>query len=121
MIDHSQPRLAARPEPSDAVAIGKYLVSSAGCHACHGAQLTGGGGPPPGGSNITPVGIGGWSERDFVVALRTHRRPNGSAIDDAMPRAYGDMSDEDLARIYAYLRTVPPAGAKTANQQKAAP
>ena len=120
-IDHSQPRLAARPDPSDAVAIGKYLASSAGCHGCHGAQLTGGGGPPPGGSNITPVGIGGWSERDFMVALRTHRRPNGSAIDEAMPRAYGDMSDEDLARIYAYVRTVPPAGTKTANQQKATP
>ena len=66
----------------DAVGTGKYLMSSAGCHACHGAQLTGGAGPPPGGSNITPVGIGGWSERDFVVALRTHRRPNGSAIDE---------------------------------------
>ena len=103
------------------MATGKDLVSSAGCHACHGAQLTGGSGPPPGGSNITPVGIGGWSERDFVSALRTHRRPNGSAIDAAMPRAYGDMSDEDLARIYAFLRTVPPAGAKTANQQKMAP
>ena len=121
LIDHNQPRLLARPDPSDAVGTGKYLVSSAGCFACHGAQLTGGSGPPPGGANITPVGIGGWSERDFVVALRTHRRPNGSAIDAVMPRAYGDMADEDLARIYAFLRTVPPAGAKTANQQKAAP
>ena len=120
-IDHSQSRLAARPDPADAVAIGSYLASSAGCHGCHGAQLTGGGGPPPGGSNITPVGIGGWSERDFVVALRTHRRPNGSAIDEAMPRAYGEMSDDDLARIYVYVRSVPPAGTKTANQQKATP
>lgn len=117
-IDHSQPRLAGRPDPSNAVASGKYVVSSAGCYACHGAQLTGGSGPPPGGANITPVGIGGWSEHDFVAALRTHRRPDGSAIDEAMPRAYGEMSDEDLARIYAYLRTVPAAGAKTANQQK---
>jgi mono/diheme cytochrome c family protein len=121
MIDHSQPRLAARPDPLDAVAIGKYLAASAGCHGCHGAQLTGGGGPPPGGSNITPVGIGEWSERDFVAALRTHRRPNGSAIDEAMPRAYGDLSDQDLAALFAYLRSVPPAGAKTANQLKAAP
>jgi mono/diheme cytochrome c family protein len=120
-IDHTTSRLAARPDPSDAVAAGRYLVSSAGCQGCHGAQLTGGSGPPPGGANITPVGIGGWSERDFVAALRTHRRPNGSAIDETMPRAYGDMADEDLARIYAYLRTVPAAGTKTANQQKAAP
>ncbi len=115
-IDHGQPRLAARPNAADAVASGKYLVSTAGCYGCHAPQLTGGAGPPPGGSNITPVGIGTWSERDFITALRTHRRPNGSAINEAMPRAYGDMSDEDQARIFAYLRTVPPAGTKTANQ-----
>jgi mono/diheme cytochrome c family protein len=121
LIDHSQPRLLARPDPSDAAGTGKYLMASAGCHACHGAQLTGGSGPPPGGANLTPIGIGGWSEQDFVAALRTHRRPNGSAIDETMPRAYGEMADDDLARIYAYLRTVPPAGAKTASQQKAAP
>jgi mono/diheme cytochrome c family protein len=120
MIDHGQARLAARPNPDDAVATGKYLVSSGGCYGCHGPQLAGGSGPPPGGANITPVGIGTWSERDFVAALRTHRRPNGSTIDEAMPKAYGEMSDGDLARIYAYLRTVPPAGQKTANQDKPA-
>jgi mono/diheme cytochrome c family protein len=119
MIDHAQNRLASRPNPDDAAAVGKYLVSSGGCYGCHGPQLTGGAGPPPGGANITPVGIGGWSEQDFVTALRTHRRPNGSTIDEAMPRAYGQMADGDLARIYAYLRTVPAAGSKTANQQKA--
>lgn len=116
MIDHGQPRLAARPDPADVVASGRYLVSSAGCYACHGADLTGGLGPPPGGANITPIGIGTWSERDFLTALRTHQRPNGSAINAAMPRAYGEMSDEDLGRIYAYLQTVPAAGTKTANQ-----
>ena len=98
--DRSQP--AAARGASRPVGRGrdrKYLASSAGCHGCHGAQLTGGGGPPPGGSNITPVGIGGWSERDFMAALRTHRRPNGSVIDEAMPRAYGDMSDEDRQNL----------------------
>ncbi len=118
MIDHSQPRLAARPNPADAVSMGKYLVSSGGCYGCHNAQLTGGSGPPPGGANITPVGIGNWTERDFVVALRTHQRPNGSTIDAAMPRAYGEMTDADLGSIFAYLRTVPAAGTKTANQEK---
>jgi mono/diheme cytochrome c family protein len=121
MVDHGKSRLAARPDPANAAAIGKYLVESAGCYGCHRPQLTGGAGPPPGGSNITPVGIGDWSERDFLVAIRTHRRPNGTPIDEAMPRSYGEMTDEDLSRIYAYLKTVPPAGAKTANQQKTAP
>jgi mono/diheme cytochrome c family protein len=121
LIDHRSNRLAAAPDPASAVATGKYLVESAGCYGCHGPQLTGGAGPPPGGANITPVGIGGWSERDFLVAIRTHRRPNGTAIDEAMPRTYGEMTDEDLSRIYAYVKTVPAAGAKTANQQKTGP
>jgi mono/diheme cytochrome c family protein len=116
MIDHTQPRLAARPDPADAVASGKYLVSSAGCYGCHGPQLTGGMGPPPGGANITPVGIGSWSEQDFLTAVRTHRRPNGTTISESMPRSYGEMAEQDLRRIYAYLKTVPPAGSKTPHQ-----
>ena len=118
-IDHSQNRLAQGPNTSDSVAAGEYLVSTAGCRGCHGAQLAGGGGPPPGASNITPVGIGDWSEQDFFVALRTHRRPNGSTINEAMPKAYGEMADEDLRKILEYLRTVPPAGQKTATQLSA--
>jgi mono/diheme cytochrome c family protein len=121
MIDHGKPRLATRPNAADVVSMGKYLVASAGCYGCHGPQLTGGVGPPPGGANITPVGIGGWSERDFLTALRTHRRPNGSTIDEVMPRAYGDMTDADLTSIFAFLRTVPAAGKKTANQEKTGP
>jgi mono/diheme cytochrome c family protein len=120
MIDHTQSRLAAAPNLADPAAAGKYLVESAGCYGCHTPQLTGGAGPPPGGANITPAGIGDWSQADFLTALRTHRRPNGSTIDEAMPRSYGEMSDEDLGRVYAYLRTVRPAGAKTKNQQKTA-
>ncbi len=119
-IDHSQNRLAQSPNPADAIAIGEYLVSMASCRGCHGANLTGGGGPPPGASNITPVGIGDWAEQDFFVALRTHKRPNGSAISESMPGTYGDMSDDDLRRILGYLRTVPAAGRKTANQQRTA-
>jgi mono/diheme cytochrome c family protein len=118
MIDHSQRRLAAAPNLADPAAAGKYLVESAGCYGCHTPQLTGGAGPPPGGANITPAGIGDWSQADFVTALRTHRRPNGSTIEETMPRSYGEMSDEDLSRVYAYLRTVRPAGEKTKNQRK---
>ena len=120
-IDHSRSRLAAPPDLSNAVAGGEYLVSTAGCRGCHGALLTGGGGPPPGASNITPTGIGDWSAEDFLAALRTHRRPNGSAINEAMPRTYGEMSDEDLHRIFAYLRTVPPAGERSASQRSGGP
>jgi mono/diheme cytochrome c family protein len=116
-IDHATVAFnAASGVGTDPVTAGKYLVASAGCHGCHGPELKGGGGPPPGAANITPVGIGNWSEQDFFTALREHKRPNGLTIDDAMPRGYGQMADEDLRKIFSYLKTVPPAGEKSKNQ-----
>jgi mono/diheme cytochrome c family protein len=117
-IDHANVRLAAAPNAADAAASGAYLVSSAGCRSCHGANFTGGGGPPPGAANITPVGIGGWTEGQFLTAIRDHKRPNGTTITEAMPLVYGQMSDGDLHAVYAFLKTLPPAGEKTANQKK---
>ncbi len=117
-IDHANVRLAAPASAADPVATGAYLVSTAACQGCHGADFTGGGGPPPGAANITPIGIGDWSERQFLTAIREHKRPNGSPIDEAMPRWYGQMSDADLRAIFAYLRTVPRGGEKTASQKQ---
>ena len=117
-IDHATVHLAPTPSGSDAAAAGAYVVASAGCRGCHGADLRGGGGPPPGAGNITPVGIGSWNETQFVTAIREHKRPDGSAIDEAMPRVYGQMSDDDLRGVFAFLKTVPPAGEKSANQKK---
>ena len=37
-----------------------------------------------------------------------------------MPRTYGQMTDDDLKKIYAYLKTVPRKGEKTKNQLAAA-
>jgi mono/diheme cytochrome c family protein len=116
LIDHRTAAFAA-PLVSDApVDRGRALVAKGGCAGCHQPDLTGGGGPPPGASNITPVGIGTWQASDFVRALREHRRPDGSAIDEAMPRGYGEMRDGELADIFAYLRTVPAKGSKTKRQ-----
>lgn len=117
-IDHAHVTLASVPPAGDLVAAGAYLVDTGGCRGCHTADFRGGGGPPPGSGNITPVGIGDWTEPQFMTALREHRRPNGTTMDEAMPRLYGQMSDEDLHAIFAFLRTLPPAGAKTANQNK---
>ncbi|MBA2355092.1 MAG: c-type cytochrome, partial [Acidobacteria bacterium] len=118
-IDHDTVRFATPPDGADTTATGGYLVAAAGCQGCHGAQYTGGGGPPPGASNITPVGIGGWNEQQFLTAIRDHRRPDGTTIDEAMPRAYGEMADQDLRAIFTFLRTVPPAGEKTKRQTSA--
>ncbi len=117
VIDHGTAGFAAERDLADPVAAGETLLNMAGCRGCHGPTLTGGGGPPPGASNITPVGIGDWTRDQFVAAIRDHRRPSGSTIRETMPRAYGEMTDTDLHNLHAYLRTVPPAGAKFPHQQ----
>ncbi|MEE8470009.1 MAG: c-type cytochrome [Dehalococcoidia bacterium] len=63
--------------------------------------------------NLTPdreTGIGDWSEDDFLTAIRTGIRPDGTVI---MPKfmpwlIYGDLSEDDLRAIYRYLRSLPP-------------
>jgi mono/diheme cytochrome c family protein len=118
LIDHDNVKFAKAADVTTPVAAGDYLVSTAGCRGCHGPDMVGGGGPPPGGSNITPVGLDGWTDHDFITAIRDHKRPNGTAIAEEMPRAYGQMSDEDLRKIFDYLKTLPPKGEKTKNQAK---
>ena len=116
-IDHERVAPVAENDVADPVAAGHKLVAMGGCHGCHLPTLGGGGGPPPGASNITPVGIGDWTREQFVTAIREHKRPNGTTISDAMPRDYGQMTDADLHHIFAYLKTVPPAGTKFPQQQ----
>ena len=93
---------------------GGYLAAS--CTGCHGPGFSGGANPEPGRpvvANITPdsaTGIGAWTEAQFVTALRTAARPDGTTIDStAMPISITRaMTDTELKAIYAFLRTVPP-------------
>jgi len=117
-IDHANVRLAAPLASTDAAQSGEYLIASAGCRGCHGPEFKGGGGPPPGAANITPVGIGDWTDDQFITALREHKRPNGTTIEEVMPRQFGQMSDDDLRAIRTFLRRVAPSGEKSANQKK---
>ena len=98
------------------LAYGKYLAVT--CTGCHGSNLSGGrlaheSATQPPARNLTPdtaTGIGGWSEQDFVKALRTGMRPDGSSLDGKyMPwKAVGQMSDNDLHALYGYLRSLAP-------------
>ena len=112
LIAHdSRPRAA--PPAGPTAAYGKYLA--AGCTGCHGTGFTGGkiAGPPgiPQAANLTmhPTGLAGWTEQDFIRALREGKRPDGSAIDPFMPwRTTARMTDDELRALWAYLRTLPP-------------
>jgi mono/diheme cytochrome c family protein len=117
LIDHAT--VAFKPPLEDAtpLAQGEHLAVMS-CTGCHKEDFTGGGGPPPGASNITPVGIGTWTDADFMRALREHVRPNGTKLDEAMPRAFGQMTDDELKAIFIYLKTLPAKGERRKNQQK---
>ncbi|MCC7447476.1 MAG: c-type cytochrome [Anaerolineae bacterium] len=112
-IDHNAP-IPAPIKPGPTVEYGNYLVNVGNCRDCHGPTLSGGkipGAPPeyPAATNITPTGIGSWTEADFFKALRNGIRPNGTLIDPHMPWPYlGQMSDDELKAVYNYLKTVPP-------------
>lgn len=60
-------------------------------------------------ANITPGGeVKDWSDAELGKAIREGIRPDGSLIGPPMPfEVYRDISDDDLASIVAYLRTVP--------------
>ncbi len=64
-------------------------------------------------ANLTPdenTGLGIWSEEMFVTAMRTGRHMGQSRpIMPPMPwQSIGELSDEDLAAVFAYLHSLPP-------------
>lgn len=109
---------------------GRYLARIMDCGGCHtpgslagkpdeGRQLAGsdiGFGIPGLGvfypRNLTPdidTGLGGWSERDIVQAVRTGVRPDGRELAPAMPwRSYAALSDADAMALAAYLKSLKP-------------
>jgi len=124
------------PENRGQVERGKYLVEVLACGACHtdGALV---GEPdmnhalagsrigiaytspldearpgvlyPP---NITPetsTGIGNWSDQQIGAAIRAGLGRHGSRRITAMPwQGYAKISDEGVAAIVSYLRTISP-------------
>lgn len=116
--------VSASPDDSEAVTRGAYLVRAGGCVACHtdvkndGPPLAGGGAiETPFGvfhaPNLTPdteVGLGRWSEADFITAMTRGRAPNGGLYYPVFPYpAYSGMTRPDLADMWVYLRSVPPS------------
>jgi mono/diheme cytochrome c family protein len=110
-IDHA-PRAHTAPPPGPTAEYGAYLAQR--CTGCHRDDFSGGHvkGTPPDfkdAANLTPGGeLGQWTLVDFQRALHTGKRPDGRELDGFMPwKAYSTMSDDEMAAIFAYLRTVP--------------
>lgn len=109
-IDHDAPFPAA-PEEGETAEYGAYLATIAQCAGCHGPELAGGQacGDCPTGPNLTPGGeLRGWTQDDFVTALRTGTTPTGRQLSDFMPwRYFQNMSDSELSALWAFLQSQP--------------
>jgi mono/diheme cytochrome c family protein len=105
-----------------AIARGAYLAAAA-CEGCHTDSKNNG--PPYGGGrevagefgaittpNLTPdqaTGIGGWTQADFVGAMRWGIAPDGTHYVPAFPyRFYAVLTDSDLADLKAFLGSLAP-------------
>jgi len=134
----SPPPVAGRYHPSDRDKIdrGAYMIELLGCGSCHtnGAfdgepdmtrSLAGSdtgiaftnpvGDEYPGivyPSNITPdeeTGIGSWSDRQIANAIRSGIGRHGERRIATMPwQGYARLTDEDVAVMVAYLRSIQP-------------
>jgi mono/diheme cytochrome c family protein len=98
------------------IARGAYLAKAADCVACHSVPN---GKPFAGGlpmsmpmgkiytTNITPdpqVGIGRYTEADFIRAVREGVAKDGRNLYPAMPYpSYAKVSDDDMRALYAYF------------------
>lgn len=123
-----------RPDKSDRIAYGAYMTNAAGCIECH-TDVKGGqiiterafsGGRAfqfPDGSivrstNLTPhaTGLGLWTEEMFVKRFKQYADSAyviptvaSGEFNTVMPwTMYGQMNEEDLKVIFAYLKTVKP-------------
>lgn len=109
LIDYQAPR----PEPAPGVTAeyGAYLAHP--CMGCHGPGLSGGVDPAgdpswPPTSNLTPGGLGSWTQADFTRLLRQGRRPVGTEVNPAMPwRWFKYLTDDEIAALWMYLRSLP--------------
>ena len=113
LVDHSVeplPPMVAAPT----IEYGKYLADIGGCTGCHGPGLSGGKipGTPPDwkpATNISPEGLKGWTEADFVRALKEGVRPNGTPIDTLMPwRVTRRMDSTEMRAVWLFVQSMPP-------------
>lgn len=114
-----------QPDPQ----AGAMVFAAGGCVACHAAPEAqgdeeGGGAPvlsgglelntdfgifvAPNISSDPEYGIGGWSDSEFVTAMKRGTSPEGRHYYPSFPyTSYTRMADADLLDLHAYLQTLP--------------
>ncbi len=107
-IDHATAITTATP--TDAVAYGKYLVST--CQGCHMPNMKGGAPLAPGFPPVPDISATGtpgkWSEAQFISTIRHGKTPEGKLLrNEFMPwQNMKHFSDDELRAIRSYLQSV---------------
>lgn len=107
------------PLPTDEISLaeGKRIFQYRGCEACHGEQLQGlvYMDNPAIGQVITPnltTGQGGIgsqrTDADLVRSIRHGVRPDGTPLLFMPSTEFYFLSDSDLGKVIAYIRSIPP-------------
>src|SRR5665213_1308545 len=116
------PAAVAEPHSPD-LANGREMFYAGGCASCHAVprqpdhtRLGGGRAlKSPFGTFYVPNissdrrdGIGGWSESNFIAAMRHGVSPAGEHLYPAFPyTSYRNMRESDVRDLFAYLQTLP--------------
>ncbi|MFL9481969.1 cytochrome c [Chitinophagaceae bacterium LWZ2-11] len=59
-------------------------------------------------ANITPAGIGNWTDGEIFRAITTGVKKDGKPIFPVMPHAsYGKLDEDDIKSVVVYLRSLP--------------
>lgn len=105
------------PGDAESLAEGKRIFQYRGCEACHGEQLEGLVylDNPAIGLVITPnltTGAGGIgaqrTDADLIRSIRHGLRPDGTPLLFMPSTEFYFLSDQDLGRVIAYIRSLPP-------------
>jgi len=105
--------------PADAATIGrgKHIAETRGCNDCHGHDYAGAKVIEDGamgrlyGSNLTTgkgSKVAGFTDEDWVRAIRHGVGKDGRGLFIMPAVEYSHFSDEDLAAVIAFLKSVPP-------------
>lgn len=118
-----QVRPVALRDDADALERGRYLYSSRGCAECHGTDGTGrvfvddpnglrlAG---PGLTSGTGSVVAGYQPTDWVRSIRHGVNPQGRALMIMPSEDFNRFTDDDLASLVAYVRSLPPAASSAA-------
>lgn len=107
--------------PTDSASIARGKVLSVGCTGCHGTDLAGkvffddpNIGVLPS-SNLTRAAgseTEGYTDEDFVLAMRHGLNKKGHPLMVMPSESIGELSDQDLGCVIAYLKSLPPIDRK---------